>query len=146
MSELAFRVVNTGAQRKGEQLALGRCFRLTHYQLGSGGHNEDDGLPLSVDVTRASVLLPVTDIVEIPAGSFTQVGPRTTQLKLTLGNSDANGTLSTIGLFGTITSVYDENDSALIGTVFLYAVCNFQKFTKTSSESRTLTLFMHHAA
>lgn len=146
MSELAFRVVNTGALRKGEQLALGRCFRLTHYQLGSGGHNPEDGLPLTVDVTKANVISPIIPITEIPVGALTQTGPRTTLFQVTLPNSFASGTISTIGLFGTITYVENGNDTTLIGTQFLYAVCNIQKFIKTSSEERTLKLFLHHAA
>jgi hypothetical protein len=146
MSELSFRVVNTGAQRKGEQLALGRCFKLSHFQLGSGGHNESDGLPLSVDVTKTAVVSPITDLIELPASSMTQVGPRTTRIELTLGNNQANGVISTIGLFGEIIFVNNEADASLIGTQFLYAVCNIQKFTKTSSESRIIKLFLNHAS
>lgn len=144
MSELAFRVVNTGSQRKGEQLTLGRCYRITHVQLGSGGHNESDGLPLSVDVTKATVQEPITSEMELPQTAFLQIGPRRTQITVELPTNVANGTISTIGLFGTIVFVPDGDDQTLVGTRFLYAVCNTQKFTKTAAESKKLKLFLNH--
>ncbi len=146
MSELSFRVVNTGAQRKGEQLALGRCFIISHFQLGSGGHNETDGLPFSVDVTKSTVQQAFTALIPLPAGSMIQSGPRTTQITLELAPSVGNGTISTVGLFGEIISVNNPEDNALIGTQFLYAVANFARITKTNSETKTLKLSLNHAA
>ncbi len=144
MSELAFRVVNSGALRKGQQLSLGRCYRLTHVQLGSSGHNESDGLPLSVDITKTTIENPITPEMELPSDAFVQIGPRKTQVTISLTESQANGVISSIGIFGTIVFVPENDDQTLLGTRFLYAVCNTQKFTKTAAESKKLKLFLNH--
>ena len=142
---LAYRVTNIGASYKGQAMALGRCWRLSHFQLGTNGV-DPTGLPYSVDVARTGLVSPITPLLDISAfGTITAPGPRRLLVDLMLDASTGNGVFSQLGVFGEIIYCDEPGDAGLVGTRFLYGLCNFSEVNKNVGDTRRLTFTINTA-
>jgi hypothetical protein len=132
---------NIGAQKKGEQLQYGRCWKLTHYQLGTAGHDPATNLPLVPDPTLSELPSPIqSSLIPIPAGSIYQVTPRITEIRIQLPENEAYPVISSLALFGTIFYTEASEDAALLGTQYMHVISHFSSISKQASESKTLVL------
>ncbi len=132
-------VTNLGAQREARSLETGKSFRITHFELGSEGHDPDDPL---------SALTPDASLTETPGRVF---GPEPVDsvdyISLTcpfwtclVGNAEANGSaISSVTLIATI--IHNGNDPVdEEGVTFPYAIANFPRVPKTVADEWTLEI------
>lgn len=147
MSQSIIRVLNQGAQKTSLQLVKGQCFVLKYFCIGAGGHDPATGLPVVPDPTLTELPIPkFTDLKAITSngGSANIVGPRVIEFNLVLIPGIATGEMSSVGLYGEITSVADPADIALVGQTFLHSIANFSLQNKLDSETKTITLRLNN--
>lgn len=141
MSMILTTTTNIGARKKGEQLQYGRCWKLTHYQLGTAGHDPATNLPLVPDPSLAELPSPLqATLTPIPAGSIYVVTPRILEVRIQLPSNEAYPVISSIALFGTIFYVEAQDDAILLGSQYMHAISNFSSISKQASEEKTLVL------
>jgi hypothetical protein len=131
-------ITDTGRANLANLLAVGRAFRITSFVTGEGGHDPGD---------PAVALTPDPTVTALPSQSFgpkaissaTLINPFCVEFLCSLGNLDAVGSLSNIGLIATFTYSPIPSDP-LVGTTFLYAVGNFPLQVKTDAETKAISL------
>ena len=140
----AFRVTNIGAKYKNNSYLYGQCFMFTHVQLGGGGVDAT-GLPYAVDASRITLVKPITQQLAIETYATLSIpNPRKTTIVLNLA-SELAGTFSQLGIFGEVIYCNNPSDSALIGTRFLYCLCNFTEVAKSIGVAKSLTFSLNTA-
>lgn len=140
MAQALMSITNLGAQKTSEQLVLGRNYRIKYWILGAGGHDPSTSLPLTPDQTLVELPAPLFTTPQLlGTGSSYIVGPRAVEYKITIAPS-IQGLMSSIGLYGEITSTENPEDASLIGSIFLHSVGNFNLYNKMQNETRTLIL------
>lgn len=143
---LRFRVTNQGAAFKNAMYAYGRCFQLTGFQLGSGGHDTVTGLPYTVDLTQTRVLFPITGILALSQASLSTPDPRHLGIALDLDGDTGNGVFSQLGIYGEIVHTVNPNETNLLGTRCLYAVANFPAISKSVGQTKSILLSLNTAS
>lgn len=130
MASLLATVTNVGASREAQKLETGKSFRITHFEIGSEGHDPGDPLVALVPdpgttetAGRVFGPEPIDDL-----GYLSATCPYWTCI---VESGEANGALfSSISLIATI--VYNGTDPVdEVGRTFVYAVANFPRTPKT---------------
>lgn len=133
MPSIVVVVTDTAKKNISDMLVIGRGFQVTHFEVGSGGHD-----PLDVNIA----LTPDPTLTTLPQKTF---GPKaitsatvtslfSSEFTATLLPSEGIGVLSNIGLIATVISSLTPGDP-LVGTTFLFAVGNMPFRTKLDSEN-----------
>ena len=118
-------------------LAVGRSFSVTQFVTGSGGHDSDPSVALTPDPTVLS--LPLQSFGPALITNKTLITPYCVQYTCNLGNLDAVGPLSNVGLLATIIYSPIVGDT-LVGTTFLFAIGNTPLVEKTDVETRQINI------
>lgn len=143
---MRFRITTQGAGFKNDMYAFGRCFQITGFQLGAGGHDTLTGLPYAVDLTQTTVLFPITPILALDTALITRPDPRHVVFNIALDGDTGNGVFSQLGLFGEIVYCANPADTGLVGTRFLYGIANFQAVSKSLGQPRDIALSLNTAS
>lgn len=140
MAQALMSITNLGAQKTSEQLVLGRNYRIKYWILGAGGHDPVTSLPLNPDQTLVELPAPLFTTPQLlSAGSSYIVGPRAVEYKIVIP-TNIQGAMSSLGLYGEITSTENPADASLIGQTFLHSIANFNLYNKMQNETKTITL------
>lgn len=131
-------ISDTARSKLAEMLSIGRSFTVTHFVTGEGGHDPaDDTVALTPDPSVLS--LPLQTFGPKAVTAKTLISPYCVEYQCDLGNLDAVGPLSNIGLLATYNYSPIGGDP-LVGTTFLFSIGNFPKQTKTDAETKTIMI------
>lgn len=139
----SFVITNAGSASAGDAHANGRLWRLHYYQAGAGGHDTETNLPLRVDPTLTTLPNPTTGLIAFVPGQIIQVDFRKTAIQCVFGKGVGTGPLSSVGIYGEVVAVTDPADSAIVGNVFLFGVCNLGYNLKASNANRTFNIILN---
>jgi hypothetical protein len=130
-------VTDVARQNFANLLDVGRAFTITHFVVGSGGHDTDPTIALTPDPTLTT--LPLQTFGPKVITSKTLITPFCVQYLCDLDALEAVGPLSNYGLVATFTYSPIIADP-LIGTQFLFAIANTPLSVKTDSETRSIAI------
>jgi hypothetical protein len=127
-------VSDQARQRISEMFRNGKSFQITSFSVSDGGHSLGDPT-VALAPNPAAVTLPQNTFSYGPQAinSSSMVSAFCDQFTCILTNGQANGPISSIGLYATIISspVLDDPD---VGQPFLFSVGNFPLRVKTVSD------------